>query len=145
LKKDLAFLRKLFSKQKFAVLGTLHNMQSYQSLIAFTSTYDLKNLLFSTRRDTQKYSNIKKNARVALLIDNRSNSEKDFKQAVAVTALGIAREVEDTQHARMLELFLDKHPQMEEFVKSPLTCLFQVDVDTYLIVSRFQKVQKLKV
>ena len=91
MKKDLAFLRELFTKQKFAALSTLDDTQPYQSLVAFTSTHDLKNLLFCTRRDTQKYSNIKKNARVALLIDNKSNSEKDFEQAIAVTALGTAR------------------------------------------------------
>ena len=83
-------IRELFESQKLAVLGTQNEGQPYANLVAFAPSDDLKSLYFVTARATRKYANIEADARVTVLIDNRSNEDADFSQAAAVTATGTA-------------------------------------------------------
>jgi general stress protein 26 len=124
------FIRELFESQKLAVLGTQNEGQPYANLVAFAPSHDLKCLYFVTARATRKYANIEADARVTVLIDNRSNQDSDFSQAAAVTALAI---------------YLAKHPMLEDFVRSPSCALLQIRVETYYLVRRFQNVMELHV
>ncbi len=135
----------LLKKQRLAVLSTQGTTGAYASLVAFAETPDLKQLLFATTRSTRKYNNLLGHPRVALLIDNRSNRESDFYRAVAVTAVGQAREIEVDEREAPVSLYLAKHPRLREFVSSPSCALFRVRVETYLTVSRFQNVQELHI
>jgi pyridoxine/pyridoxamine 5'-phosphate oxidase len=80
-------------KQRDAVLATDDNGQPYASLITFTLTPDRRSLIFATPRNSTKYRNIRKNHRVSVLIDNRSNTDRSYMLAEAVTVQGIARTV----------------------------------------------------
>ena len=138
-------IRELFESQKFAVLGTQKEGQPYANLIAFAASDDLKSLYFATARATRKYANIEADARVTVLMDNRSNQDSDFSQAAAVTATGTAKEVADSQLEEVLAIYLAKHPMLEEFVRSPSCALLRVEVKTYYLVRRFQNVMELHV
>jgi len=138
-------IRELFESQKFAALGTQKEGQPYANLIAFAASDDLKSLYFATARATRKYANIEADARVAVLIDNRSNQDSDFSQAAAVTATGTAQEVVDSERDAVLTIYLAKHPMLEEFVRSPSCALLQIRVETYYLVRRFQNVMELHV
>lgn len=138
-------IRELFESQKLAVLGTQNEGQPYANLIAFAPSDDLKSLYFVTARATRKYANIEADARVTVLIDNRSNQDSDFSQAAAVTATGRAKELEDSKRDEVLAIYLDKHPMLEEFVRSPSCALLQIKVETYYLVRRFQNVMELHV
>lgn len=147
MKKDLSlrkFLKDLFKTQRLAVLATLDGRQPYGNLVAFTATRDLKYLLFATFRATRKYSNISRNPRVAMVIDDRLNRETDFRKATAVTAVGTVREIEEKEKPRYQRLYLLKHPYLKEFLLSPNCALLKMEVETYYIVSRFQNVLKLQ-
>jgi len=147
--KDAGHLRKilteLFSSQSLAVLATYGSGQTYGSVVAFAATTDLKSLLFATTRATRKYDNLTSHPNVALVMDNRTNQETDFHQAVAVTATGTVREVETSERDRFLNLYLSKHPYLRDFVIAPTCALLRVDVDTYYIVSQFQNVMELHI
>ena len=78
----------VFASQALAVLATQKDSRPYANLVAFAATEDLRILLFSTSRSTRKFSHILDSPQVALLIDNRTNSIRDFGDAVAITALG---------------------------------------------------------
>jgi len=138
-------IRDLFESQKLAVLGTQKEGQPYANLIAFAASADLKSLYFVTARATRKYANIEADARVTILIDNRSNQDSDFSQAAALTATGKAEEVLDKQREGVLETYLAKHPMLEEFVRSPSCVVLKVEVETYYLVRRFQHVMELHV
>jgi nitroimidazol reductase NimA-like FMN-containing flavoprotein (pyridoxamine 5'-phosphate oxidase superfamily) len=144
---DISILKQtiteLLSTQKLAVLSTFGNNQPYASLVAFAETEDLKDILFATTRSTRKYSNLTSESKVSLLIDNRSNEEKDFSHAIAATALGTAEEVSDTERGSLLSVYLNKHPYLSDFVSSPSCALLKVSVQQYYVVSRFQNVQEL--
>jgi nitroimidazol reductase NimA-like FMN-containing flavoprotein (pyridoxamine 5'-phosphate oxidase superfamily) len=139
------FIRELFESQKLAVLATQNEGQPYANLVAFAPSDDLKSLYFVTARATRKYANIEADARVTVLIDNRSNQDSDFSQAAAVTATGSAQEVVDAKRDEVLAVYLAKHPMLEDFVQSPSCALLQINVETYYLVRRFQNVMELHV
>jgi nitroimidazol reductase NimA-like FMN-containing flavoprotein (pyridoxamine 5'-phosphate oxidase superfamily) len=136
-------LHELFAAQKSAVLATTENGQPYLSLMAFAATSDLQYLLVATYRATWKYRNIEADPRVALLVDNRTNQPTDTEQAMAVTALGAAKEVGAAEKDRFLQIYLAKHPHLEKFVTSPECALIEVEVERYFVVSNFQEIREL--
>ena len=138
-------IRELFESQKLAVLATQNEGQPYANLVAFVASYDLKSLYFATARATRKYANIEADARVTVLIDNRSNQDSDFSQAAAVTATGTAQEVMASKRDKVLTIYLAKHPMLKDFVQSPSCALLQIRVETYYLVRRFQNVMELHV
>jgi len=138
-------LKELFRSQLFAALATQQLARPYNNLIAFAATDDLKSILFATRRQTNKYANLLSNNSVSVLIDNRTNRDSDFRNAVAVTATGAAEEVKDDQDDGLLQLYLVKHHNMEKFVHSPDSALFRIKVKMYYIVRNFQEVIELKI
>lgn len=138
-------VKNLFNSQRLGVLATYGEGQPYSSLVAFAATNDLKYLVFATTRATRKYANVSAESRVAMLVDNRSNQNSDFHSAIAVTALGNAEEVKESERNRFLRLYLAKHPYLEEFVNSPTCALLKVSVQKYHMASRFQNVMELHI
>lgn len=135
-------LRELFASQRLCVLATQGGGQPYGSLVAFAQAEDINSLVFATRREGRKYSNVVADPRVALLIDSRSNEDVDFREALAVTATGRAHEVRGDERDRLARVYLAKHPSLLEFVDSAETALCRVDIDEYVIAG-FTKVLKL--
>jgi nitroimidazol reductase NimA-like FMN-containing flavoprotein (pyridoxamine 5'-phosphate oxidase superfamily) len=136
-------LKHLFTSQPLALLATQGDGHPYGSLVAFVATKDLRNLVFATTRSTRKYANLSTESRVALVVDNRSNQDSDFHNALAATAMGTAAEVGETERDHLLKLYLSKHPYLQEFVMSPTCALVKVNVYRYYVVSRFQHVMEL--
>jgi len=135
----------LLATQPLAALSTHGESGSHVSLIAFAATDDLREVLFATAKGTRKFRNLVAEPRVALLVDNRSNREADFRDAMAVTIVGRAEEVESADMDRGLTCYLRKHTLLREFVTSPGCALVRVRVEAYFVVTRFQHVQELRV
>ncbi len=100
---------------------------SDSNLVAFVATPDLRGLVFATTRATRKFENLTVDPRVSMLIDNRCNQVSDFREAMAVTAVGRVKELSGKQKSRILELYLGKHPYLKEFVESPTCALLPVE------------------
>lgn len=133
-------VRTLLASQRFAVLSTQEKDHPYMNLVAFAETGDLRTILFATTRATRKYGNITAKSGVALLVDNRSNEVADIREAKAVAIIGTACEVSESLRESLDRVYLEKQPHMEEFLSSPTTALIKVDVESYIVVSRFQNV-----
>ena len=133
-------LKELFASQQLAVLATDACGRPYTSLVAFAASDDQTRLIFATTRATRKFSNIRQNPHVSLLIDSRSNQVADFRDAIAVTAMGEAREVSGADRERLCTLYLARHPHLASFVGAPSCALLEVSVTQYYLVSRFQNV-----
>lgn len=133
-------LRKLFRVQLFASIATIQNGRPYNNLIAYSVTDDLQSILFLTRRNTRKYANLIANNHVSVLIDSRSNRSQDFGSAIAVTAEGNAREINDDRKEALLRIHLEKHSNLEKFLRSPEAALFKADITRYIIVRNFEEV-----
>jgi heme iron utilization protein len=133
----------LLGSRKFAVLSTQERDHPYMSLVAFAETRDLRTILFATSRVTRKYGNIKSKSGVALLVDDRSNDAADIQEATAVTIIGKAGEVSESLREPLYGVYLEKQPHMKEFLSAPSTALIKVDVESYIVVKRFQDVAML--
>lgn len=136
-------IRGLLVSQRLGVLATNQGGQPYTSLVAFAFSDDLRRLFFATTRATRKFANLQAEPRVSLLIDNRSHRSEDFREAIAVTALGCAQEVSDSERQAVLGLYLDRHAGLREFVMAPTCALLQIEVTSYSLVSRFQNVVEI--
>ncbi len=133
---------KLFDRsQYFAVLATQGGGQPYASLVSYALTPDMGTCIFATPRKTRKYRNILKEGRVALLIDDRPSDVKDILEAEAVTIIGEARPLRRGKTwDRLAQVYLRKHPDLEEFLRLPSTALVALTILQCIHVSRFQTV-----
>jgi len=138
-------IRELFINQKLAVLSSHHSGQPYASLIAFVGKEDLKEIFFITPRTTRKFANLMADSRVAILINSSLNMDSDFHEAVSVTALGNAKEINGDEKNDILGLYLTKHPYLEAFATSPTCALVGVIITTYVMVRNFQHVMELHI
>jgi nitroimidazol reductase NimA-like FMN-containing flavoprotein (pyridoxamine 5'-phosphate oxidase superfamily) len=136
-------LRELFARQRLGVLATHGPGHPYASLVAVRADDDLRHLYFTTTRATRKFHFLSADPHVAMLVDSRSDDDLDFHGAVAVTAVGTARELEGDERTAQLEAFLRRHPHLRPFASAPTSALVELTVQTYYLVSRFQNVTEL--
>jgi nitroimidazol reductase NimA-like FMN-containing flavoprotein (pyridoxamine 5'-phosphate oxidase superfamily) len=136
-------LATLLGSERLGVLSTCGGQQPYASLVAFGATDDLSHIVFVTPRPTRKYANLVTNTRVAILIDNRSNRASDFRRAMVATAVGTVHEVRKARNSRLIRIYLEKHPQLEDFLWSPTCAVLDIRVESYYVVERFQHVTEL--
>ena len=137
-------LKAFFKSMKFAVLSTSADGQPYASLVAFVEDPDLAWIVFATERSTRKFKNLTENRKIALLIENSTNSETDIDNAMAVTITGNAEITEVKEKERLSHAYLSKHPYLKTFVTSPSCAFIKVNVDQYVLVEKFQKVNTFK-
>jgi heme iron utilization protein len=138
-------IHELFGTQKLAVLATQSNGQPYTSLVAFSASGDLASIYFATSNTTYKYSNLTNDNRVAVLVNNSNNQTVNFQQAIAVSAIGKAQAVIESDKPAILKQYLAKHPHLEEFASSPTCALVRISVKTYYLVTNFQDVRDIHI
>ena len=138
-------IRGILNSQQLGVLATYGSEYPYTNIVGFVATDDLRHIVFATFRNTRKYGNIQTNPRVSILMDNLSNSAEDFSNAQALTILGTAEEVCKDKEHETTNLYLQKHPNLREFVLDPSCALIKIKVDKYILVSRFQEVMELDI
>lgn len=143
--KVVNMIQSLFQSQNLGVLATRGKEYPYCTLVGFTGTDDLRRIIFATLRNTRKYANIKAYPMISILIDSRSNRVEDFKDAVALTALGNAHEAEGEERERLSGLYLTRHPHLKEFLRDPDCALMVLEVERYIMVSRFQQVMEMDI
>ena len=137
-------LKEFFQTQRLTVLATQEPDHPYLSLMAYILTDDLKYLIAATKRGTRKYSNITKTPGVAFLVDNRMNQGSDFQNTLAVTGIGTAEESKGPEKESLIVQFLETHPELDTFVRSPDCAIIKIKIDKYIIVSQFQETEELE-
>lgn len=138
-------LAALFAEQYFAVLATRLDDRIHTTLVAFAVTDDLKTLFVCTPRATRKYTNLKQNPSVSMLVHNSSNQAMDIRRAMAVTISGTAVEVPEQGLADARQVYLAKQPHMADFAESPNTAIIEITVNRYDVVAHFQDVTILEI
>ncbi len=135
-----ARLEEMLQAQRLAVLSTSDPESApYSNLVSFAAL-DAGRILFATTRTTRKFANLEADNRIALLVDSRRNEEADFHEALAATALGRAVELSGEERERGIAAYAAKFPFLEEFIRAPSCSLFRVDVEKWIVVTRFQNV-----
>lgn len=133
----------LVHEQPYAILCTQGQGQPYGSLVAFAATEDLKSVVFATPISTRKYRLLSECDHVSLVVDSRSRSSEDMMNIEAVTATGRTVQIQPGhEFDKWSGLLTNRHRQLEDFVKSPTTALFRIDIVRYFHVSHFQEVRQ---
>ena len=130
----------LLLSQSLGVLSTQGEEGPYASLVAFTSSADLRHLYFATSRTTRKFANLARVPRIAMLIDSRANQSRDFHAARAVTVIGDAAPLDRQAADRLRSNYIDRHPYLKDFVTATSCALVDIRVARYILVERFQNV-----
>jgi len=138
-------IQSLFQSQNLGVLATRGQEYPYCTLVGFAGTEDLMRIIFATLRNTRKYANIKAYSMISILIDSRSNRVEDFKDAMALTVLGNAHEAEGEERERLSGLYLARHPHLKEFLQDPDCAVMVLEVERYILVTRFQQVMEMDI
>ncbi|MFI4910323.1 MAG: pyridoxamine 5'-phosphate oxidase family protein [Sedimentisphaeraceae bacterium JB056] len=138
-------LKEIFTSQKLGILATENNRVPYTSVVAFVCSQDMKQILFVTPEKTQKFKNIIANPNVAIFFDNRSNQARDFKEAIGITATGLARQISKDSSNILVQAYLTKNPELESFLASKDSVILCIDVNSYHIVENFQDVTKINI
>jgi uncharacterized protein YhbP (UPF0306 family) len=133
-------IKELIKSQPFLVLCTRGETTPYGSLIAYAPTEDFKFIYFATLKGTRKYELLKKDKKVALLIDDRPSHVEDMMKVQAVTITGKAEELGDGKDDPGLGLLQARHPYMEKFLKASSTSLFKIETIRFFHVIHFQEV-----
>ena len=133
----------LFCTQKLGVVATHNHGQPYTSLMAFAASEDLRYIYFVTRAESRKFNNISQDARIALLVDNRSNQVTDFEEALAVTVTGTVHTLDKNDVSA--RVFLNKHPYLHDFLHDPQGMFLGMCIKTLYIVSQFESVIEVNV
>jgi nitroimidazol reductase NimA-like FMN-containing flavoprotein (pyridoxamine 5'-phosphate oxidase superfamily) len=103
----------------------------------------LSALTFSTPITTRKFRLLEESSQVALVIDNRSLHPDDMMQVEAVTVTGRATLLEEPEaRCEWSRRIAERHAYLRDFLKSPSTAVFRVDVCRYFYVTRFQEVMQ---
>lgn len=131
----------MLSQHRFGVLATYGGEYPYTSLISLAFSNDFRYLIFPTLRETRKFANLSHETRVSVLLDNRS-SEKCPEKLYAITILGLGTETDPAMHATYRELFLQRHPQLNEFLALPQTALIQIAIKKVILVEELQKIRE---
>lgn len=130
-----------FHELRFAVLATADEGKPYTSLITYAMTPGCRTLIFATSRVTSKYRNIRSQPAVSILLDNRSQNARDLQNAQAVTLLGTAKEVRRSAlKAEYRGAFLNRHPELADFIDEPGTSLIAITVSQAIHVTRLEDV-----
>ena len=131
-------VKKLVESQPLAVLSTSRENYPHTTLVAHRTNIQERKTIFVTTTSSRKAENIKETPQVSLFIDNRQNTYKDFRDTIGVTIKGRA-----TQNQKYTEYFLEKHPNLIDFVNSPSTGIFCIEIERIEVVTEFQKVYEL--
>ena len=134
-------MSRLLTDQLLGVLATQNNGQPYTNLVAFAASENFKYLLFVTPKFTRKYSNLSLSQEASMMVDNRSNTVSDFKEATVVNAMGNVKEI--GKDPEMVNLYLTKHPYLSSFLKNPSSALMKFQVEKYIVATSFQNVVEI--
>jgi nitroimidazol reductase NimA-like FMN-containing flavoprotein (pyridoxamine 5'-phosphate oxidase superfamily) len=136
-------VRSLLVSQRLGVLGTRFEDAPHQSLVAFVASEDLREIYFASPAQTRKAEALRKDARVAFLVDNRKNLENDFDASIAVTATGSAEILSANEALAVVPRYVERHPSLKDFSVSPSCRFYRIRVQRYSLVSKFQNVEEI--
>lgn len=135
------YIEDIFKTSRFAVLATEGDGQPHASFIAITPMDSYRALIFATYRNTQKYNNLTRNGKVALLVESGKYSNAAQQDCFVLTAFGHVEEIEIADQEYVFNTHLEWHPDLLSFMQSEDCTLVRIKVDTYQVVRGIDDVE----
>lgn len=133
-------IRKLCESELFGVLATQGKGITHASLISFAISNDLRYIVFATPINTGKFNLIAAEENISVLVDDRSSHKDSINEISALTIIGKGKILADENEIyKWATLLIEKHPNLNTFVKAQSTAIILVDVEKYLYVKKFQE------
>jgi nitroimidazol reductase NimA-like FMN-containing flavoprotein (pyridoxamine 5'-phosphate oxidase superfamily) len=134
------YIEDALQASRLAILATEKDNQPHASLIAITPINGLSQLIFVTSRNTRKFHNLQYNGKVAVLIQGEDLYKSGQQRPVALTAFGTAQEILTSEHAKILDTHLSRHPDLGNFMQKRDFALILIEVDIYQVVRDIEDV-----
>ncbi len=135
------YIEKILKSSRFAVLATEGDGQPYTSFIAITPMENYCALIFATYRNTQKYRNLTRNGKVALLVESGNSGNATQQDSFVLTAFGHVEEIRTEDLKSVFNAHLEWHPDLLSFMHSEDCALVRIKVDTYQVVRSIDDVE----
>ncbi len=136
-------IKNLLEGQSFAVLSTRSDQEApHSTIVCFVSADELETLVFATPRTTRKFANLVARPETTLFIDDRTQFLGNLKDIWAIEARGLFREASADESSAYRALFLNKYPDLKDFVDAASSALCLLDVRSYDVVHQFQDVMR---
>ncbi len=135
------YIEDIFLNSRFAVLATEGDGQPHASYVAITPMDSYRALIFATYRNTQKYLNLTRNGKVALLVESGKNSSTVKQDSIVLTAFGHLEEIGTEEMEFVFNKHLEWHPDLLSFMQAEDCTLVRIKVDTYQVVRGIDDVE----
>jgi nitroimidazol reductase NimA-like FMN-containing flavoprotein (pyridoxamine 5'-phosphate oxidase superfamily) len=129
-------MKTLIKERDMCVLATCSQGRPHCSLMAYVAEEDGETVYMATRRDTTKYSYLRENPLVSLLIDTRREQGAAPRREIhALTVDGRFEAVEDAdERQRLLERIAVRHPHLEKLALHPDADVLRIRVESFLLL-----------
>jgi nitroimidazol reductase NimA-like FMN-containing flavoprotein (pyridoxamine 5'-phosphate oxidase superfamily) len=109
--------------------------------MAYVCDEGCRELHMVTHRHTKKYSNLRQNPQVSVLIDTREEDRGNrLAVARALTISGLCQEVEGEEKKERVRASLQaKHPQLADFLNEPDAVLLCLRPQSFLLLEGLSK------
>ena len=135
------FIAEILNDSRFAVLATEGDGQPHASLIAVTPMEGFRKLIFATYRNTRKYTNIKHNGKVAVLVESGDSNSLGLLDSFVLTAFGCVEEIAATDSDAVYKAHLEKHPDLLSFMQTEDCVILRINVERYEVVRGIDDVE----
>lgn len=126
-------MQSLLRSKNMCVLATVGAGQPHCSLMAYITDENCRKLYMFTPRQTHKFRNLKENAKVSLLIDDRDAADRQ--QIRALTVYGAYQAVTDAVEIRqLLTQFVAVHPHLKDFVHQSDVAPLCIRISAFLLL-----------
>ena len=140
----LAWLWEFLAAQRTLILATCNNQRPACNLMSFALASAEPALALVTPQETAKYETLRINPAVSLMALDPPALEQDLDRGTAVTLDGVASEILDASKRRQWEaVFAAANPRLGEFVASPRSAVFRVDLRRVVSVTNFQQLSEI--
>jgi len=134
-------IQRILDAHRFAVLATQRDGQPHTSLVAFTPSNGIRQLVFATYRSTRKFRSLLASNRVSLLIGGQSPKPHEHCEGSVLTAHGMASVVLSGEKETLLREHRMRHPDLGVFLSSPEVAVISVVVTAYQLVGGIEDVR----
>jgi general stress protein 26 len=129
-------MKALMKQKDVCVLATVSNNKPHCSLMAYTTDDECREIYMVTDKLTKKYSNLKENPAVSLLIDTREEHSGPTRlKGKALTVTGVFQEIKDSTLKDMIrDRLLERHSHLRAFAFQPDAAMFSIKIESLLLL-----------
>ncbi len=126
-------IKDLLENEKFCTMATSWENKPYLSLMNFTYVEAENKVILSTRKNSKKYSNIKNNKNISLLISSITDG-------ISATFLGTAVTMENNEGKHYREMHIKKN-NMPQFIIGDNIALIVFSIEEIIVSDKQDQVK----